>query len=77
MSELRERLGKGLLLVALAGLLAMPPGCGDPEDLTFTSPSDTVDGDDPGANSLVEEGDGYLGQEVTASPEAEEEDGQN
>lgn len=77
MSQLRETIGRGFLLVAVASLFMVAPGCGAPEEITFVPPEDTVDGDDPGTNSLIEEDGAYLRQlAAPGSGEEEREGGQ-
>lgn len=72
MRELRETMGRGILLVAATGLLLAVPACGAPEEITYVPPDDTVDGSDPGANSLVDDDGAYLRQLDVPSREADE-----
>lgn len=77
MSELREKIGKGLLLGAMAVLMVIPSGCSDTEDVTFVPPSDSTDSSDPGAQGLVENHDTYMrDEEMSEGPDTETEDGQ-
>lgn len=62
MKDLRKKLERGLLLAALAGLLAAPVGCVGSDPVAYV-PGDSADNsDDPGANDVRGDLDVYLEQ---------------
>ncbi len=65
MSQLREWIGKALLLTAAAGLLAAPAGCIDTDPVSFV-PQDTAENNpgEQGSNDVRGELDVLLGEPV-------------